>query len=117
MRKMLENNVLPNNMHIYNAFIKGFSENDDMDLAMKVLAEVHERGLNPDAFTYRSLISGYLDEDGTEKARQLFNEMQQRNVCPNDVTFSEMLQTQLPGRRKILEKRWLKLMKKKKKRG
>ncbi|PWA90403.1 tetratricopeptide-like helical domain-containing protein [Artemisia annua] len=105
MRKMLDNNVLPNNMHIYNAFIKGFSENDDMDLAMKLLAEVHERGLNPDAFTYRSLISGYLDEYDTEKARLLFNEMQQRNVCPNDVTYEEFLKT-LPEKRKNLVRRY-----------
>ncbi|GJZ46730.1 pentatricopeptide repeat-containing protein [Tanacetum coccineum] len=93
MRKMVDNNVLPNKMHIYNAFIKGFSENDVMDLAMKLLAEVHERGLNPDAFTYRSLISGYLDEDDKENARKLFNEMQQRNICPDDVAYEEFLKT------------------------
>nr|GEY99028.1 hypothetical protein [Tanacetum cinerariifolium]GEZ13867.1 hypothetical protein [Tanacetum cinerariifolium] len=38
MRKMVDNDVLPNKTHIYNAFIKGFSENDVMDLAMKLLA-------------------------------------------------------------------------------
>ncbi|KAJ0763338.1 putative tetratricopeptide-like helical domain superfamily [Helianthus annuus] len=72
-------------MCLYTFFL---SKNQITELAMKVVSEVQEKGLNLDVFYYSSLIMGFIKQGDLQSAFQFFDEMQVRNIRPNIVTYN-----------------------------
>jgi len=87
--------VLPN-LITYNAAISACEKGRQPQQALKLLQEMHLRGLEPDLITCNALVRTY---EGVNEAQQAAEALIQRQgLVPNDITYTALISTSEIGK-------------------